>query len=155
MAAKHFHLVTDLELDAPIERVWPVLKAVEEWPSWWRAVQRVEELQKGDADGLGAVHRLTWKTALPYQLTFDMRMDRIEPMSALGGRAFGELDGVGLWTLRPDGGGTHVRYDWKVEVTKPWMKALAPVLKPVFAWNHNVVMGWGEEDIRARLQASV
>lgn len=68
---------------------------------------------------VGVSHRLTWKTALPYQLTFDMRMDRIEPMSALGGRAFGELDGVGLWTLRPQDRGTHVRYDWKVEVTKP------------------------------------
>lgn len=155
MAAKQFHLVTEWDLDAPIERVWAVLKAVEEWPSWWRAVQRVKELQKGDADGLGAVYRLTWKTALPYRLTFDMRVDRIEPMSALGGRAFGELDGAGLWTLRPQDGGIHVRYDWNVEVTKPWMKALAPILRPVFAWNHNIVMGWGEEDIRSRLNESV
>jgi hypothetical protein len=23
-----------------------------------------------------------------------------------------------------------------------------------FAWNHNVVMGWGEEDIRSRLAAA-
>jgi hypothetical protein len=154
MAAKQFHLITEWDLDAPVERVWPLLKLVEEWPSWWRAVRRVEGLQKGDENGLGAVHRMTWRTALPYQLTFDMRIDRIDPMSALEGRAFGELDGVGLWTLRPRGAGAYVRYDWNVEVTKPWMKALAPILRPVFAWNHNVVMGWGEEDIRSCLKDS-
>jgi hypothetical protein len=111
--------------------------------------------KRGDTDGVGSVHRITWKTALPYQLTFDIRMDRIDPMSALEGRASGELDGVGLWTLRPRGAGTYVRYDWKVEVTKPWMKVFAPLLRPVFAWNHNIVMGWGEEDIRFRLKAAV
>jgi uncharacterized protein YndB with AHSA1/START domain len=155
MTPKHFKLVTEWNLDASIERVWPLLTRVEEWPLWWRAVRQVELLQKGDANGVGAVHRMTWKTALPYQLTFDMCMTRIEPMSVIEGRASGELDGVGLWTLRPHGAGTHVRYDWNVEVTKPWMRTLAPILRPVFAWNHKVVMGWGEEDIRVRLTATV
>jgi len=35
MAAKHFHLITEWDLDAPVERVWPLLKSVEAWPSWW------------------------------------------------------------------------------------------------------------------------
>lgn len=155
MAPKQFNLVTEWDLDAPVERVWPLLTKVEEWPLWWRAVKHVELMQEGDADGVGAVHRMTWKTALPYQLTFDSRTTRIEAMSVIEGQATGELDGVGRWTLRPQGTGTHVRYNWNVEVTKPWMKALAPVLRPVFAWNHNVVMGWGEQDIRARLAADV
>jgi uncharacterized protein YndB with AHSA1/START domain len=155
MVPKHFYLVTEWQLDAPVERVWSLLKNVETWPSWWRAVRCVEKLQDGDADGVGAVHRMTWKTALPYQLTFDMRTERVEPMTEMEGRASGELDGVGLWTLRPHGENTHVRYDWNVEVTKPWMKALAPILRPVFAWNHNVVMGWGEEGIRSRLKSLV
>jgi Polyketide cyclase / dehydrase and lipid transport len=130
-----------------------LLTEIENWPQWWRAVKRVELLQAGDADGLGAAHRMTWKTALPYQLTFDMRMTRVEPMSVLEGRASGELDGVGLWTLRPEGEGTHVRYNWNVVLTRPWMRALAPLLRSVFTWNHNVVMAWGYEDIRTRLAA--
>jgi hypothetical protein len=69
----------------------------------------------------------------------------------LEGRAVGELDCVGRWTLRPEGDGTHVRYDWMIEITKPWQVALAPILRPVFAWNHNVVMAWGFEDLKARL----
>ena len=81
MAAKQFNLMTEWRLDAPIERVWPLLTSIEEWPLWWRAVSQVELLKAGDANGLGSIHRITWKTALPYQLTFDTRMTRIEPMS--------------------------------------------------------------------------
>jgi hypothetical protein len=72
-------------------------------------------------------------------------------MNLLEGEARGELDGVGRWTLSEGEDGTLVRYDWTVDVTKPWQRALAPLLRPVFAWNHGVVMGWGEEGIRKRL----
>lgn len=152
VAATRFELVTEWHLDTPIERVWEVLSRPEEWPSWWRAVKRVEDIAAGGPEGVGAVRRFTWGTALPYTITFDMEVTRIEPMRLIEGRARGELDGVGRWTLIPDGGGTHVRYDWHVELTKPWQRALAPLLRPAFAWNHNVVMAWGREGLAHRLR---
>jgi uncharacterized protein YndB with AHSA1/START domain len=152
MTAQQFHLVTEWHFDAPIERVWAVLIAPDDWPSWWRAVKRVEILQHGDAAGVGAVRRFTWGTALPYTVIFDMTATRIEPMRCLEGRARGELDGVGLWTVTPAGDGTDVRYDWDIAVTRAWQRMLAPVLKPVFAWNHGVVMGWGYEGLVRRLR---
>lgn len=94
---------------------------------------------------------MTWATALPYTITFDMEATRIEHMQLIEGRAVGELDGVGLWTLAPEDGVTRVRYDWRVDLGKPWQRALAPVLRPVFTWNHEVVMAWGEADIKRRL----
>ena len=151
MAATRFDLVSEWRFDTPIERIWAELSRPEEWPRWWRAVRKVEDLAPGDADGIGAVRRFTWATALPYTVSFDMTATRIEPMTLIEGRAQGELDGTGRWTLRPDGAGTQVRYEWLVDITKPWQVALAPVLRPVFAWNHNVVMGWGYEDLKTRL----
>lgn len=150
--ATWFELVTEWQLDAPVGRVWEELDHPDDWPAWWRAVQRVELVSPGGADGVGAVRRFTWATALAYTITFDMEATRIEPMRLLEGRARGELDGVGRWTLTPDGNGTHVRYDWQVELTRPWQRALAPLLRPAFAWNHNVVMGWGHEGIMQRLR---
>jgi hypothetical protein len=44
-----------------------------------------------------------------------------------------------------------VRYDWKVETTKAWMNFLAPVARPFFSWNHDVVMGWGGEGVARQL----
>ena len=35
--------------------------------------------------------------------------------------------------------------------SQAWQRALAPVLRPVFTWNHHVVMRWGEDGIRKRL----
>ena len=153
MASSQFHLITDWTLAAPVEPVWQALMAPEQWPLWWRAVARVETLTAGGADGVGARRRITWRTALPYTLTFVMRVTRVEPMTLIEGRAEGELDGLGRWTLCPDGGRTHVRYDWIVEVTRPWMRIAAPLLRPVFAWNHGVVMRWGCEGLTRKLAA--
>jgi hypothetical protein len=122
-----------------------------EWPSWWRAVARVEHISNGDANGIGAMRRMTWRTALPYTLTFAMRTTRIEPMSLIEGRAEGELAGLGRWTLTPNASRTDVRYEWTVEVTKPWQRLIAPLARPVFTWNHNVVMGWGYEGLARKL----
>lgn len=151
MAKTQFVLVTDWHFDVPIARVWALIEDVANWPRWWRAVRKVELLAAGDEHGIGAVRRLTWATALPYTLTFDVELVRVEPGRLSEGRAFGELDGTGIWTLQEEGAGTRVRYDWRVDVTKQWMRLLAPLLRPVFAWNHNVVMRWGEEGARRRL----
>ena len=44
---------------------------------------------------------------------------------------------------------------WNVETTKRWMNLLAPIARPLFEWNHNVVMNWGAEGLEKRLGASV
>lgn len=151
MPETRFELVSEWRLAFPLERVWAEISSPDAWPQWWRAVKKVEVLSNGGPDGIGAVRRFTWRTALPYELSFDMTATRVEPMSILEGRAKGELDGTGLWTLRREGEGTLVRYDWNIDITIPWQVALAPILRPAYRWNHNVVMGWGEIDIIKRL----
>jgi uncharacterized protein YndB with AHSA1/START domain len=151
LAATRLDLVTEWQIAAPLDRVWAEISTPDEWPTWWRAVKQCVLVKAGDANGVGAVRRITWGTALPYTLTFDIEATRVEPQRQLEGRASGELNGIGLWTLTPNGAATRVRYDWRVDVTIPWQVTLAPVLRPVFAWNHNIVMGWGEADLRKRL----
>jgi uncharacterized protein YndB with AHSA1/START domain len=152
MSATSFHLLTGWSFDAPRETVWRALIAPEEWPSWWRAVAAVERLAEGDANGVGAVRRMTWRTALPYTLTFDMRTTRVEPMALIEGRAEGELTGIGRWRLSGDGAHTGAQYEWIVDVTKPWQRLFAPLLRPVFTWNHNIVMAWGEAGLARKLR---
>lgn len=151
MAVTEFVLITDWRFDRPLDEVWTLIEATEAWPEWWRAVKTVDLLEQGGEDDVGAVRRLTWGTALPYTITFDVRTILVEPRARIEGRAFGELDGIGIWTLHEEDGATLVRYDWRVEVTKPWMRLFAPLLRPIFGWNHNKVMGWGYEGARKRL----
>jgi uncharacterized protein YndB with AHSA1/START domain len=151
MAAADFHLLTEWVLAAPQAAVWTALSHPEEWPAWWRAVESVELIEPGDARGLGACRRFTWRTALPYRVRFAMRVTRIEPMSVIEGRAEGELTGIGRWTLAPARTGTLVRYDWIVALDRPWMRALAPLARPIFVWNHNKVMAWGRDGLARKL----
>jgi hypothetical protein len=115
----------------------------------------VVETRKGDQSGVGSIQRYTWKSKLPYRLSFDMETNRIEPPLLLEGIATGELQSRGLWQLSTEGRETIVRYDWKVETTKRWMNLLAPLARPLFEWNHNVVMSWGAKGLAQRLGAGV
>jgi len=152
MPVSDYEFVTVWNFDAPVERVWDEIKHSEKWNEWWKGVLRVIELKAGDEDGLGSIRRSTWKSALPYTLEFDSEIIRIEHLKAIEARAFGELDGSGLWQFFGQGNGkTRVQYDWRVKTTKKWMNVLAPIAKPFFRWNHNVIMGWGEEGLRKRL----
>ncbi|MCW3848043.1 SRPBCC family protein [Sphingomonas sp. LB-2] len=146
-----FDLVTDWTFDQPIERVWKLLHDPRGWPRWWPAVLRVEQVEHGDETGVGAVNHFEWQTALPYRLAFEMRVTRLEPMALIEGRAVGDLDGRGLWTLREAADATHVRYQWTVGLRKRWMRWLVPLLAPVFIWNHNRVMEQGRRGLERAL----
>ena len=152
MAVSDYEFLTVWHFDAPLERVWDEIKHSENWNDWWKGVIRVVELRAGDDDGLGSIRRSTWKSALPYTLEFDSEIVRIEKLRVIEARAFGELEGRGLWQFFNDGGGkTRVQYDWTVKTTKLWMNVLAPLARPIFRWNHNVIMGWGETGLTKRL----
>ena len=138
-----YEFITIWRFKAPQEKVWDLIFHSENWPQWWRGVERVEELKAGDANHVGAIHRYTWKSKLPYRLVFMMETTRVEPVALIEGRAIGELQGVGRWQLSNDGATTTVRYDWKVETTKPWMNLIAPIARPVFSWNHKRGNGLG------------
>lgn len=149
-----YKFLSTWKIEAPIGRVWQTLNDVGGWPGWWKGVVSVVELEPGDDNGVGSIRRTTWKSALPYKLEFDSEVIRVEHERYIEARAFGELEGVGIWHLMNDGGsGTRVDYDWRVKTTKPWMNAIAPLARPFFRWNHDVIMKWGEQGIKRHLAA--
>ncbi|MFN2530258.1 MAG: SRPBCC family protein [Pyrinomonadaceae bacterium] len=151
----NYEFVTIWRVRAPQEKVWDLIFNSDRWPQWWRGVEEVERIKDGGTNQVGAISRYTWKSKLPYRLVFDMETTRVEPMCLIEGRAFGELQGIGKWTLTNDEGITTARYDWKIATTKPWMNLLAPVARPFFSWNHDVVMGWGGEGLAKQLNTDL
>lgn len=143
MPSTHFDLVSHWRIDAPVERVWAALTEPETWPRWWPYVRSVRLLKVGRADGVGSVRRIEWATRLPYELVVDVEAIESLKHERLRGRSRGQLRGEGLWLLRSDGGSTDVTYVWRVELVQPWMRWLAPLLAPVFRWNHRGVMKAG------------
>ena len=148
-----YHFVSRWRIQAPIERVWEEIFHAERWPSWWKYVDRVDELERGAADGVGRRQHLLFRTRLPYKGGFEVRATRVQPPSTLEADATGELEGTGRWMLTPDDGGTLVRYNWDVRTTRWWMNLLAPVARPAFRWNHDELMREGGESLARRLGA--
>jgi len=143
--------ISDWQLAAPPAAVWDALLEVEAWPQWWKHVRRVQTLERGDASGLGARRRITWSSRLPYGFTLEVRCTESQPQRLLRGSARGDLEGEGLWELRPDGAGTAVRYTWRLDLNTRWMKIAAPLMAPAFRWNHEGVMQAGLTGLRERL----
>jgi uncharacterized protein YndB with AHSA1/START domain len=149
-------LTTWLLRDAPVERTFEVLLAGERYPQWWPGVVRVQTLEPGGPDSVGKLSRSTWKSALPYELTFDLRVARVERPHLIEGHASGELEGVGTWRVFGGADGTTaVVYDWRVRTTRRWMNAVAPLLRPAFALNHDWIMRRGADGLAREVGGTV
>lgn len=147
----NYHFITTWKLNAPLEKVWHEIKHVHQWPEWWKGVEKVEEVQHGLASGHGNVGDFTFRSVLPYSLSFRSKVIAVEDMKRIEGVAYGELNGTGIWHFTTDGNYTIVNYYWTVKTTKWWMNVLSPIARPAFEWNHNVIMKWGGEGLAQRL----
>ena len=60
---------------------------------------------------------------------------------------------LGFRKLEPDGSGTRVRYTWTLSLHTRWMHLVAPLMAPVFRWNHEGVMRSGGQGLARHLAA--
>jgi uncharacterized protein YndB with AHSA1/START domain len=149
-----YSFLTTWIVEAPREEVWDAIHGIERWPEWWSGVRRVEKLEPGDESGIGAVYRQEWRSVIPYPVRFDTRITRIERPHLIEAEADGELAGTGRWRFF-GGRETAVTYEWNVRTTRAWMNLVAPVARPAFRWNHNVVMHRGGEGLADLLGAKL
>lgn len=148
-----YRFVTVWRIEAPIDDAWDAISQSDRWPAWWDRVRQVVEIAPGDEHGVGNVRRYAWKSRLPYLLRFGLRVTRVERPRVLEGLSAGEPVGRGTWNLSTNGAVTTIRNTWDVQTTSWWMNALAPVARPIFAWNHAYSMRRGGEGLARLLGA--
>jgi uncharacterized protein YndB with AHSA1/START domain len=127
---------SEIEIDAPIERVWQVLADVEGQPRWMHDMKAVRILTpgpvgigtRGEADvrifGLGTVDPITI-TAFEAPRRFAIRHE-------------GTFSGEGLIQLAPGPGDGTTVVSWDERIQPPFVPRLgalllAPILGPIFA----------------------
>jgi uncharacterized protein YndB with AHSA1/START domain len=152
MNATEFYIPTVWRFRAPAERIYDLLSAPQEFVRWWPEVYlAVEDEEAGDAQGVGRRLNLLTKGKLPYRLRWQAEVLEAERPHRMTIRARGDLDGRGEWRFTQDGEWVDARYDWTVYVTQAWMVRLAPLLRPVFVWNHRWAMQRGFEGLAREL----
>lgn len=134
---------------APLEAVWPIIRDVSTYPRWWR--EFVEARRRNDIEGVGAVVWVHAKSALPYHMYFEVEATREEPPYLAAVKVRGDLNGEMVWKLSSEAGGTRLAFEETVTTGKALLTVLAPLLKPLFAWNHAIMMKNGERGLRRLL----
>ncbi len=148
-----FRFITLWFIEAPLDTVCDAIEHSLDWPQWWQGVEKVEELSPGDAEGIGSVRRYLWKGRLPYRVSFDIQVTRMQPLKMVEGIACGDVEGIGRWSFASKDAMTIARYEWHIRPTALWMRLLTPLASPLFRWNHNFLMQHGAKGLARRLNA--
>ena len=151
MNNNYYKFITQWRIKAPVIDVWYAIYRSEQWPAWWKGVREVKVIRENDANGINGIREYTWKSMLPYTLSFRMQLVEKEDFKFLRGIAFGELEGEGTWYFKEENGITRVQYNWNVKTNKAWMSYFAFILKPLFKLNHDVIMKWGAKGLTKKL----
>jgi hypothetical protein len=132
--------------------VYDVLARGELLPLWWKGVYlKAELLEPGRVPHVGAKLRAKARGFLPYKLSFILEVTELVPDRLVAVKVTGDFDGRWRAALSPIKSGTHVDLTWITTLTRPWMKTLSPLLRPVFAKNHYWTTSRGEAGLKAFL----
>jgi len=127
--------VDEWDVAAPQEAVFSALADARTYPEWWTPVYI--GVADDEPPALGVESTQHFKGRLPYHLRTRGKIVEFDPPHLVRAEVEGDLRGIGLWTLTPIDGGTHVRFDWQVYADRPLLRRLTPLLRPLFRWNHN------------------
>jgi len=130
---------------ATISEVAEILSDPTELPEWWPSVYLYVTPDRETG------YQLLTKGWLPYLLHWRLRVVENELPVRLVITAEGDLQGTGVWTLFESGGWVTIRFTWQVRATKPLIRILSPVFRPIFAANHKWAMARGEESLRIEI----
>jgi hypothetical protein len=132
------------------ERCWAELERTVTGASgsWWPGLRIV---RPAAALRPGAALRIAVRSPLGYGLRCDLRVTDLVPGRSLTADSTGDLSGRGRIRVDPDAAGSRIRFEWDVSPRRAWMRALSPVLRPVFSAAHGLVMRAGERGLRRAL----
>ena len=151
--SNQYEFVTVWRVPGTVAEVNTILGDAEALTRWWPCVYLdVVARRGGGVGGVGGVADLYTKGWLPYTLRWTLTIT--EPITADGFalEAGGDLCGTGRWRFEQDGPEVEIIYDWRVNATKPLLRRLSWLMKPVFSANHRWAMARGEESLRLELR---
>lgn len=131
MALSRYRFTHSCRVPARPEQVHPILVDLEHYPAWWPQVRAVASLGPDTA-------LVVCRSVLPYDLELVLDAVSREP-NRLEVAISGPIDGFAKWSLTDEQGGTRLDYEQQVEA-RGALGWASYAVKPVFRWNHAVMM---------------
>ena len=152
MPSNKYHFITRWRVQGTADEVYDLISQPLAFPRWWHSVYlQTDELDPGDASGIGRRVSLHTKGWLPYTLRWESCSTESSKPQRLAISASGDFVGRGLWALDQDGDFVNVVFDWELTADKPLLRYLSFLLKPLFAANHRWAMARGLESLKLEL----
>jgi hypothetical protein len=152
MSANDYHFITNWRVQSTVEEVSEILGDAPDLARWWPSVYlEVQEIQPGDASGVGRVIALHTKGWLPYTIRWQFRVTESHFPHGFAIEAWGDFIGRGVWTFAQEGPDVAITYDWSIRADKALFRYGSFLLKPIFAANHRWAMRKGEESLKIEL----
>jgi hypothetical protein len=147
--ASTYHFVSRWRVRASIAEVHDIISQPLEYPRWWPAVYL--DARETTLPG-AACRRVEFHTRgmLPYTLIWQAAVAENTPERIVI-EASGDLEGRGVWSFAQDGEFVDITFEWDVDVNKPLVRYMTPLLRPVFETNHRWSMEQGEISLREEL----
>ena len=134
MSLNHYDFRSAWSIDADPGDLFDALNDVMEYARWWPEVKEVVDL--GDD-----AYVIVARSFLPYKLRFNAKPGVIDrDAGILETLMTGDLEGYSRWRLAPEGAGTRVVFEERVEANKKLLRRLALVGRPWFIANHALMM---------------
>lgn len=144
MAAYNF--VSHWHIAAPAKATEEALLRSEDWTQWWPGLTSVEPLNGGIRSG--ARYACVWQSGAGYSLRLTVTITEFIPGKSVSFTAVGDLAGEGSLALdKTDLATTDIVIRWRADITKPWMKRVAPFFRPLFIFLHHRLMRAGERGL--------
>jgi hypothetical protein len=148
MQSNAYRFLTRWRVESTVGEISEILSNAPDLSRWWPSVYLdVQELESGDARGVGKVVSLYTKGWLPYTLRWQFRVTGSNFPHGFALKASGDFIGPGVWTFRQDGEHVDISYLWEVTADKPLLRRLSWLFKPIFAANHHWAMQRGYESL--------
>jgi hypothetical protein len=84
----------------------------------------------------GSAGKIVVQGGLPYKVNLDCAILELQPERLVSIDVTGDVIGKKMWMIRPFGEGTELISDWRCDPSWAFFRALTPVFKPLFRWNH-------------------
>jgi hypothetical protein len=125
--------------EVPPDELWRVLSRTDQFPTWWKWLRRF------DSDGLveGGESRCVIRGALPYSLSFAVRVVELQPPSLVRADVSGDLAGPARLEIEPHPDGSTARLVWEVDLRSPILRPMVRVARPLMEWGHDWVVDTG------------
>jgi len=139
---RHYRFTSFWRVDSGVEEVFAALRDLPSYPTWWPEVKEVKDIGS-------ETFWLRCRSWLPYDLCFETRQAvQDSATGVLEASMTGDLEGFSRWTIKPDQGGSVMRFDEQVVTNKRSLNLMAPVARPAFKANHTLMMRPGEAGLR-------